>query len=454
MEHSDQTDSSESNDENEHVNNNQVDESALVVCEDNRYTNPTVVYTGEDAGSKMIECLLKEEKQILEILSHIQPMDISKEEREDIISKATYCCICKKAFTLHDRIQAGIRGGISQIAHRHAKANNPYLPDYDASLPTIYLQYLDANNLYGWAMNQPRPTMENVRRYKTIEIIHNKKRLDKVTAKPTYKDTTILNEDLVAVELYKSKVNLVKPIFCGMSILDLSKCLMYDFCLQTQVLGLVFVLDLHFPPGFAWFGSRCGWTLVILAGLLGTVTVALETVHVLQHRDRKSQRKYWLRTDSSSISLSLSGSPSSSSSEPLSTSTSSPSTTFSNAFCGKFLSSSSFSMALSSCAATRAFSSRRLSRRSTFRLNGTSFFLNKTGAFTVISHSLGPVHQVFIYLFECLFIAAGQFHLLPKSPWKRSPLYNLHVQETDAWKQRREKLEEIVHRELEKQDKQ
>ncbi|WAR17254.1 BLMP1-like protein [Mya arenaria] len=136
-----------------------------VVCEDNRYTKPTVVYTGEDAGSKMIECLLKEEKQIREILSHIKPMDISEKEREDIISKANYCCICKKAFTFYDR------------------------------------------------------TMENVRRYKAIEIIHTKKRLDKVTAKPTYKDTTILNEDLVAVELYKSTVNLVKPIYCGMSIL-------------------------------------------------------------------------------------------------------------------------------------------------------------------------------------------------------------------------------------------
>lgn len=39
----------------------------------------------------------------------------------------------------------------------------------------------------------------------------------------------IFNEDLVAVELYKAKVNLFKPIYCGMCILDLSKCLMYDF---------------------------------------------------------------------------------------------------------------------------------------------------------------------------------------------------------------------------------
>ncbi|XP_052767835.1 uncharacterized protein LOC128208317 [Mya arenaria] len=491
-----------------------------VVCEDNRYTKPTVVYTGEDAGSKMIECLLNEERFIdsfqflptsleilvdnlaqdgLEAFPHLLSETKDQSEAQLLLRKGVYpyeymdcmskfdevelpakeafystikkehiseedyqhaktvfekfnmtslreyqemylrmdCVLlcqvfesfrtlCLKQYDLDAcqfftspglswsaclklsqvelelltdidqvlMIEAGIRGGISQISHRHAKANNPYLPDYDASLPTIYLQYLDANNLYGWAMNQPLPvgqfkfmsdseiqsldiksipeagdtgyilevsleypeelhdihncfplapekrtisneelspyaqhllktlyglteedplpkrgkvekllttlenknhyvlhyrnlqlylslgmklkdihrvlkfkqkawmkeyidhntvmrqkatstfqknfyklmnvsvfgkTMENVRRYKTIEIIHNKKRLDKVTAKPTYKDTTILNEDLVAVELYKSKVNLVKPIFCGMSILDLSKCLMYDF---------------------------------------------------------------------------------------------------------------------------------------------------------------------------------------------------------------------------------
>ncbi|WAR26048.1 SUHW-like protein [Mya arenaria] len=72
-------------------------------------------------------------------------------------------------------------------------------------------------------------TMENVRLHKNIELVHTEGRLQKVTAKPAYKNTTIFNEDLVAVELYRTKVSLCKPIFCGMSVLDLSKCLMYDF---------------------------------------------------------------------------------------------------------------------------------------------------------------------------------------------------------------------------------
>ena len=55
--------------------------------------------------------------------------------------------------------ERGIRGGITQSVHRWAAANNPYMgSEYDPSRPTRYLQYLDANNLYGWAMSQPLPT--------------------------------------------------------------------------------------------------------------------------------------------------------------------------------------------------------------------------------------------------------------------------------------------------------
>ena len=54
-------------------------------------------------------------------------------------------------------VEEGIRGGICHSIHRHARENNKYMKNYDENKESSYIQYLDANSLYGWAMSQKLP---------------------------------------------------------------------------------------------------------------------------------------------------------------------------------------------------------------------------------------------------------------------------------------------------------
>ena len=256
-------------------------------------------------------------------------------------------------------IEKGIRGGVSMLSTRYAKANNPYMGDkYDNNSSTKYIPYLDANNLYSWAMSKPLPvrsfkwmtekdlnnwknipcilqvdleypqefhdlhndyplaperlpigkmeklipnlyneekyvlhrenlkqyeslglkitkshkgitfheepwlakyislnielrmkakndfrkdffklmnnsvfgkTMENLRNRVDIRLVTNEVKARKLFAKPNYESRTIFSDNLIAVHMKKTKLKLNKPIYLGMSILDLSKTLMYDF---------------------------------------------------------------------------------------------------------------------------------------------------------------------------------------------------------------------------------
>ena len=53
--------------------------------------------------------------------------------------------------------EKGIRDEVCQTTHRHAKTNNKCMKNYNKNIESSYIEYLDANNLYGWAMSQKLP---------------------------------------------------------------------------------------------------------------------------------------------------------------------------------------------------------------------------------------------------------------------------------------------------------
>ena len=261
-------------------------------------------------------------------------------------------------------IEKGIRGGISNAFKRYAKANNKFMKNFDPELKSSFIVYLDANNLYGWAMSKPLPvggfewmsekelenwerfvdeegigcilevdleypaelhdfhndfplapekmilgkvekltqnlrdkekmvlhgknlqlylslgmklklirrglkfqekdfmknyidkntflrsqakndfekalfklmnnsvfgkTMENVRNRVSIELVKDAERAAKLVNKPNFEELKIFDEFLIAVKMRKTKVWMNKPVYVGMSILDLSKTLMFSF---------------------------------------------------------------------------------------------------------------------------------------------------------------------------------------------------------------------------------
>ncbi|XP_055384556.1 uncharacterized protein LOC129614163 [Condylostylus longicornis] len=175
---------------------------------------------------------------------------------------------------IYNFFKRGIRGGISQCSKTYSKANSKYMGnEYDSNKPSEYITYLDANNLYGWAMFQLLPygsfkwldnpsdfqvneisddsefknffklmnntvygkTMENVDKRKIVKISNSWEGKRKhpgarqLIMRPNFHSISIFNEDLSTIQLNKVEVVYDKPIYLGFTVLKLSKYHMYNF---------------------------------------------------------------------------------------------------------------------------------------------------------------------------------------------------------------------------------
>ena len=72
-------------------------------------------------------------------------------------------------------------------------------------------------------------TMENVREYRDIKLVTTEKRRIKLVSELIYHTIKHFSDNLLAIEMYKARVKMNKPLNLGMSILDISKTLMYEF---------------------------------------------------------------------------------------------------------------------------------------------------------------------------------------------------------------------------------
>ena len=136
-------------------------------------------------------------------------------------------------------IENNIRAGIFVVSHRHAKANNPYTEHlHDSSLPTSYITYVDANNLYGHAIRQPLP----IGKFKFLESDEIRD-LD-ITTTPT--DSTlgyILDVDLDYPDTLLDSHN---DYPCAPERLTLTRDMLSDYCCEL-VAGHLLVCEKLVP---------------------------------------------------------------------------------------------------------------------------------------------------------------------------------------------------------------
>ena len=101
-----------------------------------------------------------------------------------------------------------------------------------------------------------RKTMENVRNHRDIKLVTSNKRRKRLVSEPNYHSCKTFSDHLMAIEMKKTRVKMTKPLYLGMSILNISKILMYEFWYNHIILK---------------YGEEQNYAIQILIALLFTL---------------------------------------------------------------------------------------------------------------------------------------------------------------------------------------
>ena len=142
----------------------------------------------------------------------------------------------KTVYVIHLRNlkQALNHGLILEKVHRVIKFNQkawlkPYIDDINTKLRQKARNNFEKD--FFKLMNNAvfGKTMENVRKYRNIKLVTTEKRRNYLLSEPNYHTATFFTENLLAIEIRKIQILMNKPVYLGLSILDVSKTLMYEF---------------------------------------------------------------------------------------------------------------------------------------------------------------------------------------------------------------------------------
>ena len=197
----------------------------------------------------------------------------------------------KKKYVVHKRsLKQALNHGLKlENVHRIIEFNQeewlkPYI-DMNTELRKIAKNYFDKD--FFKLMNNAvfGKTVENVRKHRDIKLVTTDKKRSKLVSEPNYHTMNYISENLSIIEMKKAKVKMNKPIYLGLSILEISKLLMYEFWYDYMKPKYGYNVKLCYMDTDSLYGYSKIFLMMLKKGLTLQSTSVID--HYLQERIKK-----------------------------------------------------------------------------------------------------------------------------------------------------------------------